>query len=45
MILKFRTGKQNINMFRDSYTGGETIEERKGMMKRGSELPLGRKSM
>lgn len=41
MILKFRTGNENINIFRGRYVGREIIEERKRMIKRGLGLLLG----
>ena len=34
MILQFRAGKPTVSVFRDTYRGGETIEERKGMIER-----------
>ena len=30
MILKFRTGKQNMNVFRDAYTGGGNSRRKEG---------------
>ena len=43
--VRHRTSKQNLNIFRDTYTGGEAIEDREGMIRRGSELPLGKKGV